>query len=142
MRVVFKISFISLFVFISTLFAEDKLPKLVDLGAKKCIPCKTMAPILEELTIEYKGVFDVEFIDVWISTNKTKANFYKIKSIPTQIFLDQNGKELFRHEGVMYKDDILNKWKELGYDFNVKKDNSTKKVSTKNTPCCSNSAKK
>ena len=45
--------------------ATAKLPKLLDLGANKCIPCKMMAPILEELKQEYAGRMKVEFIDVW-----------------------------------------------------------------------------
>ena len=88
------------------------LPRLVDLGAKKCIPCKMMAPILEELKKEYAGVFDVDFIDVW--QNPSSANEHSIRVIPTQIFYDANGKELFRHEGFFSKEDILLKWKQLG----------------------------
>jgi len=88
------------------------LPRLIDLGADKCIPCKMMAPILEELKKEYAGIFKVEFIDVW--KNPDKAKKYGVKIIPTQIFFDAAGKELFRHEGFFSKEDILSKWKELG----------------------------
>ncbi|MBA7478202.1 hypothetical protein ES707_13623 [subsurface metagenome] len=91
------------------------LPRLVDLGASKCIPCKLMAPILEELKKEYAGRLEVEFIDVW--ENPDMAKKYGIKIIPTQIFFDASGKELFRHEGFMSKEDILGKWKELGVDL-------------------------
>ncbi len=92
--------------------AKTALPRLVDLGADKCIPCKKMAPILEELKKEYSGRMDVEFIDVW--KNEKAAKEYKIKLIPTQIFYRADGKELFRHEGFFGKEDILAKWKELG----------------------------
>src|ERR1035437_10252702 len=95
-----------------------KLPKLVDLGADKCIPCKMMAPILKEFKTEYAGRMDVEFIDVWKNPDAGKA--YKIKLIPTQIFFDASGKERFRHEGFYGKEDILGKWKELGVDFKAK----------------------
>ena len=88
------------------------LPRLVDLGAGKCIPCKMMAPILEELKTEYKGRFEVVIIDVW--ENPDEAKKYNIRLIPTQIFYDASGKELFRHEGFFSKEDILAKWKELG----------------------------
>jgi thioredoxin 1 len=91
------------------------VPKLLDLGAGKCIPCKKMAPILEGLKKEYKGRMDVEFIDVW--KDSTAAEKYKIEIIPTQIFYDAEGKELFRHIGFYSKDDILAKWKELGVDL-------------------------
>ena len=95
-----------------------KLPRLVDLGADKCIPCKAMAPILKELKTKYAGRMDVEFIDVWKNPDAGKA--YKIKLIPTQIFFDASGKERFRHEGFFGKEDILAKWKELGVDLNGK----------------------
>jgi thioredoxin 1 len=91
------------------------LPRLVDLGAKKCIPCKMMAPILEELKKEFTGVLNVDFIDVW--QNPDGAKGYDIRVIPTQIFYDANGKELFRHEGFFAKKDILAKWKELGVEL-------------------------
>ena len=95
-----------------------RLPRLVDLGADKCIPCKAMAPILKELKAEYAGRMDVEFIDVWKDPKPGKA--YKIKLIPTQIFFDASGKERFRHEGFFGKEDILAKWKELGVDLKSK----------------------
>ena len=89
-----------------------KLPKLLDLGSTKCIPCKTMAPILEELKKEYAGKMSVEFIDVW--ENEAAGKDYNVEMIPTQIFYDASGKELFRHTGFFGKEDILAKWKELG----------------------------
>jgi thioredoxin 1 len=92
-----------------------KLPRLVDLGADKCIPCKMMAPILEEMKKDYAGAINVEFIDVW--KNPDKAEKYKINIIPTQIFYDASGKELFRHEGFFSKEDILGKWKEFGIEL-------------------------
>jgi thioredoxin 1 len=91
------------------------LPKLVDLGADKCIPCKMMAPVLEELKQDYAGKLNVQFIDVWKNPDAGKA--YGIEMIPTQIFFDAAGKELFRHVGFFGKDDILAKWKELGVDL-------------------------
>lgn len=98
--------------------AQQPLPKLLDLGANKCIPCKAMAPILDELKKEYAGKMEVEFIDVWKNPDGGKR--YKIQVIPTQIFLDANGKELFRHTGFYGKADILAKWKELGVDLGKK----------------------
>ncbi|MFC1738824.1 thioredoxin family protein [Planctomycetota bacterium] len=96
----------------SDVHQSKALPQLIDLGADKCIPCKLMAPILEELKTEYAGVFEVKFIDVWKNPNAGKP--YKIKMIPTQIFFDPAGKELFRHIGFFSKADILSKWKEFG----------------------------
>ncbi len=88
------------------------LPRLVDLGAKKCIPCTMMAPILEELKKEYKGVIQVDFIDVW--ENQNAGQKYGIRAIPTQIFYDASGKELYRHMGFMSKESILAKFQGLG----------------------------
>jgi thioredoxin 1 len=90
------------------------LPRLVDLGAGKCIPCKQMKPILAELTRDYADQFTVVFIDVW--ENKAAGEPYGIRMIPTQIFYAADGKELARHEGFMAKKDILAKWKELGVE--------------------------
>jgi thioredoxin 1 len=94
--------------------AAQKLPRLVDIGANKCIPCKAMKPILDELAIRYAGTFDVVFIDVW--ENPAKAKEYGVEIIPTQVFYDAAGRELFRHQGFYGKEDILAKWKELGVD--------------------------
>ena len=88
------------------------LPRLVDLGAGKCIPCRAMKPILDDLMANYAGTFKTEFIDVW--ENEAAKEQYKINLIPTQIFFDAEGKELFRHEGFYSKEDILGKWKEFG----------------------------
>ncbi len=88
------------------------LPRLVDLGSTTCVPCKMMAPILEELSREYQGRLVVEVIDVRAS--RSAAELYGIRVIPTQIFFDAAGKERFRHEGFMDRDAILAKWKELG----------------------------
>ena len=101
--------------------AKTHLPRLVDLGAGKCIPCKLMAPILEELKKEYAGRMEVEFIDVW--ENRLAGERYRIRSIPTQIFYDASGKELFRHEGFYSKQDILNKCKELGFNLDKERTN-------------------
>jgi thioredoxin 1 len=98
--------------------SETPLPRLVDLGAGKCIPCRKMAPILEELKTEYAGRMDVEFIDVWKNPDAGKA--YGIDVIPTQIFYDAAGKEVFRHVGFFGKEDILAKWRDLGVDLKGK----------------------
>ena len=95
--------------------AKTGLPRLVDLGATKCIPCKMMAPILEELKKTYAGKLDVVFIDVWEKPDEAKR--FNINLIPTQIFYDASGKERFRHEGFFSKEDILAKWKEFGVEL-------------------------
>lgn len=91
------------------------LPRLVDLGSTTCIPCKMMAPILEDLEKEYAGRMQVQFIDV--NVNGDAARAFGIKLIPTQVFLDGAGTERWRHEGFLSKEDILAKWQELGVSF-------------------------
>jgi thioredoxin 1 len=89
-----------------------KLPRVVDVGADKCIPCIRMAPELENLKKEYAGALEVEFVDVW--KRPQDAEVYKVRGIPTQIFYDVSGKEVARHLGFISKDDILAKFKSLG----------------------------
>ena len=90
----------------------QKLPRVVDLGADKCIPCKKLAPILEELKKEYDGRVVVEFIDVWKDPKAGEP--YNIRVIPTQVFFDAEGKEVWRHEGFLPKEAFEAKFKELG----------------------------
>ncbi len=84
---------------------QANLPKLIDLGAGKCIPCKMMIPILEELKTEYAGKLVVEVID--ITEKPEKSEEYGIEIIPTQIFYGPDGKEFQRHEGFISKEDII-----------------------------------
>ena len=101
----------------ATAMAADKaadapapLPKLIDLGADKCVPCKKMAPILVELRADYAGLVDVVFIDVW--KDKDAGEPYHLRLIPTQVFLDREGKEVFRHEGFFPREEIEKVFKE------------------------------
>ncbi|MBN2584500.1 MAG: thioredoxin fold domain-containing protein [Planctomycetes bacterium] len=93
------------------------VPKLVDLGSTECIPCKLMAPALEEIKKEFAGKLAVEFADVGKRENVALARQYGIRLIPTQVFLDTEGKELWRHEGFISRYGILDKFRELGYAF-------------------------
>lgn len=85
---------------------------MVDLGAKKCIPCKMMAPILVELEKEYKDRAAIVFIDVWVNPDEGKK--FGIRTIPTQIFYDAKGKEVLRHEGFFDKASIVAELQKLG----------------------------
>ena len=91
------------------------LPRLVGLGSTTCIPCKMMTPVLDELAKEYAGRMQVEFVNV--NEKPDIAKSFGIKLIPTQVFIDSSGKELWRHEGFIAKQDILAKWQELGVKF-------------------------
>jgi thioredoxin 1 len=92
------------------------LPVMIDLGSDQCIPCKMMAPILEELKTEYTEKLIVHFLDVRKLPALSKT--YNIQLIPTQIFYNASGKELFRHEGFYSKEDIIAKWKKFDVELN------------------------
>ena len=92
------------------------LPLLLDLGSTTCVPCKAMAPILEEMSETFAGQFDVRFEDV--RKDAALARTHGVRIIPTQIFFDEHGKELFRHQGFFSREDMLATWEELGYVFN------------------------
>jgi len=78
---------------------------LIDLGSNSCIPCKMMAPILEKVKEKYKGKAEVVVIDAW--KHRDQAQRFKIRAIPTQVFFDIDGKEVFRHLGFMSEKDIV-----------------------------------
>jgi thioredoxin len=85
---------------------------MVDLGAKTCIPCKLMAPIMEKLEKDYKGQAAIVFLDV--SKEPDLAKRFGISVIPTQIFYDKQGKEVFRHTGFMSEEAIVTQLKKMG----------------------------
>ncbi len=85
---------------------------MIDLGATECVPCKMMAPILEELKKEYAGEADIIFIDVW--KNPPEARKYGIRAIPTQIFYNAEGREVYRHTGFLDKKRIVDILTRLG----------------------------
>jgi len=85
---------------------------MVDLGAKACIPCKMMTPILEKLEKEYAGRAAVIFFDVW--KDMAPAKRFGIRAIPTQIFFDKDGKEVYRHEGFLSEKEIVDRFKAMG----------------------------
>ncbi len=95
--------------------AQARLPRLVDVGAGKCIPCKAMAPILAQLRTDFAQRMEVEFVDVWV--NPDAGQPYGIRMIPTQIFYGADGRELSRHEGFMSREDILARWRSHGLTF-------------------------
>ncbi len=100
-------------------FAEDfsmvpgkGMVTMIDLGAKKCIPCKMMAPILDKLEKAYKGKADIVFIDVW--ENRQQGTRFKIRAIPTQIFFNVQGEEVFRHVGFFDEKSIVKQLDKMG----------------------------
>jgi len=92
--------------------AKISLPKLLDFGAGTCIPCKKMAPILQELAEEYKGRVVIKIIEVYQERELTRAN--GIRLIPTQIFFDAKNQEVSRHVGFMDKEQIKKIFEKMG----------------------------
>jgi thioredoxin 1 len=90
-----------------------RLPRLVDLGTTTCAPCKAMLVVIGELERSYADQLGVEFVNVQQQQEETAK--YGVKIIPTQVFLDPDGKELFRHAGFYGTEAIVAKWRELGY---------------------------
>ena len=92
--------------------AQSPLPKLLDFGRGICIPCKKMAPILQELSEEYKGRVIIKIIEIDGEKELTRIN--RIRLIPTQIFFDSKNNEVFRHEGFMDKEQIKKVFEKMG----------------------------
>ena len=79
--------------------ATTPLVTFVELGSVKCIPCRQMQPVMKAVEEKYGKQVNVVFYDVWRDDQREYAEKYGIKVIPTQVFLDREGKEFFRHEG-------------------------------------------
>ncbi|MFZ5950113.1 MAG: thioredoxin family protein [Candidatus Rifleibacteriota bacterium] len=120
------LTLVFLFAFSMTLLAQiasssaetsKKLPRMVDFGSKQCKACKAMEAVLEACIEKHSDKFKTEFIDVWLQENQALAQANQIQTIPTQIFFNEEDKELFRNTGFLSEDEILAKWKELGFVF-------------------------
>jgi thioredoxin 1 len=106
----------ALFVFSTAAFADNIPAKgtvtMIDLGAKACVPCKMMAPIMERMEKKYAGKAVIHFYDVW--KDREPAIRFKVRVIPTQIFFDKDAKEVYRHEGFMSESDIVAQLTKMG----------------------------
>ena len=91
----------------NTAVVESYLVTFVELGSVRCIPCKMMQPIMKDIEKDYAGQVKVVFHDVWTPEGEPFAQDYKIRVIPTQVFLDSEGKEYFRHEGFFPRDELV-----------------------------------
>jgi len=79
----------------------------IELGSVKCIPCQKMEVVLESLREKYPKDVKVIFHDVWTEAGKPYAKQYGVKSIPTQVFLDADGKEYYRHVGFFPEEELV-----------------------------------
>lgn len=99
-----------------------KLPVVtfIELGSVNCIPCKAMQPVMKAIETKYGEQVKVVFYDVWTKEHARYAQVYRVRLIPTQVFLDANGKEFFRHEGFFPEEAIHDLFKRQGLDLRIK----------------------
>lgn len=100
----------------STPNMEAQKVTFIELGSVNCIPCKMMQPIMEEIEKEYGEQVKVVFHDVWTEEGRPYAEKYGIRSIPTQVFLDTQGSEYFRHVGFFPKEEIVKVLRQKGVE--------------------------
>jgi len=110
--ILMQFSVISAFAQDFSILPVKGMATMIDLGAKKCIPCKMMAPIMEKMEKVYQGKAHIVFIDVW--ENRDQAPRFKIRAIPTQIFFNEKGEEVSRHEGFLDEKSIIEQLTKLG----------------------------
>lgn len=95
--------------------AEDKAGKVtgkykvtfIELGSVRCIPCQQMQPVMKSIEKKYGKEVRVVFHDVWTEAGAPFAKQYNIEAIPTQVFLDKDGKEFFRHVGFFPEEELV-----------------------------------
>ena len=88
------------------------LPMLLEFSLDICIPCRKMKPILEEVTKEYQNKFLVKILEVEDYQALTRQ--FDIRVVPTQIFLDSQGKVFQRHEGFLDKGPLVGVLNRMG----------------------------
>jgi thioredoxin 1 len=74
------------------------LPIIIDFGADSCVPCREMAPVLKELNETLQGKAIIRFVDVWKHQNLAEG--YPLRAIPTQFFIDREGKPFTPSESI------------------------------------------
>ncbi|MHC4513468.1 MAG: thioredoxin family protein [Planctomycetota bacterium] len=91
--------------------AERSLPRVIDIGAGTCKPCLEMIPVMDAVKAEFEGRAIVELIDIREDADAKQR--YRVKLIPTQIFFDRDGHEVWRHQGFLAKEEIVKRLAEL-----------------------------
>ncbi len=86
---------------------EKPMVTFVELGSVRCIPCQKMQGVMKSVETKFGPQLKVVFYDVWTEAGKPYAETYKINLIPTQVFLDKNGVEYFRHEGYFPEEELI-----------------------------------
>jgi thioredoxin 1 len=96
--------------------SEQTKVTFIELGSVNCVPCKAMQPIMDDLRKEYPRDVKVVFYDVWTPAGRPYGQKFGIRVIPTQVFLDAEGKEFLRHEGFFPKDQLVQVLKKKGVE--------------------------
>lgn len=86
----------------------------IELGSVRCVPCRKMQPVMKSIEEKYGDQVKVVFHDVWTKEGEPFGDKYGIKAIPAQVFLDEDGKEFFRHEGFFSEEELIKVLKSKG----------------------------
>ena len=86
---------------------QDYKVTFIELGSVRCIPCQKMQPVMKSIEEKYGDQVKVVFYDVWTDEGRPFAEKYDVEAIPTQVFLDKNGKEFFRHVGFFEETELI-----------------------------------
>ena len=89
-----------------TVPSEKPQIQFIELGSVNCIPCRQMQPVMKDIEAKYSPKVKVIFYDVWTQEQSKYARLYNIRVIPTQVFLDGSGKEIYRHQGFFPQKDL------------------------------------
>ncbi len=91
----------------TTAAKAEPIVTFIELGSVNCIPCKAMQPVMDSIRTKYPDQVSVLFYDVWTDEGAPYGQQYRIRVIPTQVFLDKDGEEYYRHEGFFPEEELL-----------------------------------
>ncbi len=89
----------------------------IELGSVNCIPCRAMVPVMEQIESELGDQVTIEFYDVWTDEGRPYGEMFQVRVIPTQVFLDRNGEEYFRHEGYLPIEEVYSVLEQGGVEL-------------------------
>jgi thioredoxin 1 len=84
----------------------------IELGSDGCKPCEAMKPVMRALRDRHPEQVQVVFHDV--RKDPSQAGRYRIRLIPTQVFLLPDGTEFFRHEGYLPESRVMEVLRRMG----------------------------